>query len=457
VPRGARRGAVITCVPVLRTLAVVLAVAPAAASAAYANPAGVVASGGGREEDIVHVDADYEFVLDSAVLTRERVGDPTADPLAPLARDRELVFRGRRHLVTPRLELGLFRGFWLSFAVPIVLGQHHELELASGANPATASTFVDGILPPAGYDARDPATPPSGDLVFRSVDRAGVLELRAGLGFAPMNQALDDTKPTWKLGAEIRFAIGRVMRFDPVEPQSSAGVSSGLHQLRLWTSFDRRYRYVEGWFEAFWQVPIYSRAASLFDDPGFGANHIGAGQVAGASSGVETYLINNRVTGNRIGLDLGARIAAHFEGRNYGELWEVFALAGDGALVLDGDPTMMNVQPLRHPGISNIESYLEGAARVALRGKLGAHVTFAAFGELVFRTDHVISFADAGIDLPTCPTGSPRCELLDNELINPDSVEVNPLHARRIDLVGHRYRSEDNRGYVLGAQAQLRF
>lgn len=450
-----RRGAVITCAPVLRTLAVVLVVASVAGAMAYANPAGSVPASGKPGEDIVHVEVDYELAVDSAVITREQVGDPV-DPLGLPARARELAFRGRRQLVTPRIELGLFRGLWLSFGVPIVLGQRHELELADGADRMT-STFTDGILPAAGYDARDPGTAPTGELVFRGVDRAGVTELRAGLGFAPMNQALDDTKPTWKIGAEMRFAVGRVMRFDPVDPSGASGVSTGLHQLRLWTSFDRRYRHFEGWFEASWQVPVHARQRSLFDDPGFGANHTSAGQIAGASFGIETYLVNNRATGNRIGVDLGARITAHFEGRGYSELWEAFALAGDGALNLDADPTTTGVQALRHPGISNIESYLEGAGRVALRGRLGSRVAFAAFGELVRRTDHVISFADAGIDLPTCPTGSPRCELEDNELVSPDSVEINPLHARRIDLVGHRYRSEDNHGYVLGAQVQLRF
>jgi hypothetical protein len=125
--------------------------------------------------------------------------------------------------------------------------------------------------------------------------------------------------------------------------------------------------------------------------------------------------------------------------------------------VLDGDPTMPGVQALSHPGISNFEGYLETAARLAVRGKLGPHVTFAAIGELIWKTDHVISFADAGVDLPTCPTGTPRCETDNNDLVNPGSQEVNPLHVRLIDLVGHRYRSEHNRGIVLGVEAQLRF
>jgi hypothetical protein len=342
-----------------------------------------------------------------------------------------------------------------------VIAQTTELDLASGADRATATTFTDGILPPGGFDALDPGTPPSGNLVFRSVTRSGVPELRGGIALTPMNQAVDDTKPTWKLGAEMRFAIGRVMRFDALAPGSETGVSTGVHELRLWTSVDRRYRYFEGWFEAFWQLPVYARSTALYYDPGFGGSNLKAGQTAGASFGLEGYLVDNPGTGNRVSLDLGTRLTAHFEGRGYTELWEVFSLAGDrrlgGPLILDADPTSPGLQALSHPGISNFESYLEATARLALRGKLGSHVTFAAFGELAWKTDHIISFADAGIDLPTCPTGAPKCETDGNEVINAGTAEINPLHSRTIDLVGHRYRAEQSRGYILGAQAQVAF
>jgi len=180
------------------------------------------------------------------------------------------------------------------------------------------------------------------------------------------------------------------------------------------------------------------------------------------SFGLETYLLNDEKTGNQVSLDLGTRLVGHFEGRGYSEMWEVFALAGDprnpsAPLVLDSDPVTPDVQALRHPGITNIENYLETAARVALRAKLGTHVSFAAVGEMIWKTSHVITFADAGVDLPTCPTGAPRCEIDNNDLINAGTPEVNPLHVSKIDLVGHRYRSEQNRSYIVGVETQFLF
>ena len=80
---------------------------------------------------------------------------------------------------------------------------------------------------------------------------------------------------------------------------------------------------------------------------------------------------------------------------------------------------------------------------------------FAALVDVSWKTDHVISFADAGIDLPTC--GATPCEAEDNDLVNPGTVEVNPLHAPRIDLVGHRYHSIDNLSVVIGVQGIVLF
>lgn len=450
-----------SCAPVLRTALVGSLVSALAVPAARGNPAGDVTSTGAGGAHQVVSSASYEYEVDSAQIARERVGDPDTDPLAPLPHPRELESHQSRHLVIPAVELGIYRDLWLSFAVPIVLAQSDEIDVAAGVDRTTATTFIDGILPAGGFDARNPTVPPGGNVGFRGVSRAGLGELRGGIGFAPMNQARDDTKPTWKLGAELRLAVGRVMRFDAVDPGKETGVSTGVHELRLWTSFDRRFRYFEGWFDAFYQRPIVLRGASLYHDPGFGATSTDPGQSAGASFGIEGYLVDDAASGKRISIELGSRLVSHFAGRGYSELWEVFAFAGDrrtaGPLVLDADPTDPGTQALSHPGVSNLESYLEAAAHLAVHARIGWHASFTAFGELQWRTEHVISFAEAGVDLPTCPTGAPRCETDDNSLVNPGTQEVNPLAARRIDLVGHRYRAEDGRGFVFGVEARLAF
>ena len=53
--------------------------------------------------------------------------------------------------------------------------------------------------------------------------------------------------------------------------------------------------------------------------------------------------------------------------------------------------------------------------------------------------------------------GCVRAPTTDNGVVNPGTTEVNPLYAKRIDLVGHRYRAEASRGYVVGLEAHLAF
>ncbi|MGE0870604.1 MAG: hypothetical protein AB7P03_18710 [Kofleriaceae bacterium] len=429
-------------------------------TAARANPAATVPSGADPGKPIsFHFGLDYDYELDKATITRELTGGDQ-DPLDGTLRRPDLEFRQSRHLLIPRLDIGLAPDTWLSFALPVTIAQSRQLSLASGVDRSQSSTLLDALLPPEGFDARDPGTPPPGDLIFRGEKRSGIDQVHVGLNFAMFNQHRDDTKPTWKIGGELRLAAGRIMTFDPRNPSETTGVSTGVHELRLWTTVDRQFRWNEAWFELFWQTPIWTRDRSLFADPGFGSRSVKPSQQAGVAFGLETFVMNDRANNHKISVDIGSRVVGHFEGRAYTEMWEVFAYAGDprggGPLILDGDPATDGVQPLRHPGISNVENYLETAAQVAVRAAVGPRIRFAALAKLAWKTDHVISFADAGIDLPHCEGAAmTSCETAIDNIVTPGTREVNPLHVPRIDLVGHRYRSEDNFGLVLGIESQV--
>lgn len=450
----------VPCSSVLRPAALSLASLVWVSSIASANPASNVptAAEAGNPIDL-HVTLDYTYETDKSIIRREFFGP--GDPNAGIQTARDLKFKQFRHVLTPRADLGLYHDTWLTFALPITITQARELDLASGVDRANSLTLADGFVPMEGFDADDPGSPLSGAGVFHGKSRKGLSQVHLGLAVAPMNQRRDSTKPTWKLGAEVRLALGKIMRFDAMRVGDETGINKGVDELRLWTSFARQFARTEGYFELFWQVPLRARDNSLFVDPGFGATNTSLGQKAGMTFGLETYLLDDRVNQNRISIDLGAKIIGHFEGRDYTEMWEVFAFAGDarssGALVLDADPTEADVQALSHPGISNYENYLETAARFAVRAKLGTVVQFGALVDVAWKTDHAISFADAGVDLPTCTSGVGRCENEDNVLVNPGTEEVNPLHNPRIDLVGHRYFSTDNLSVTVGLQGIVLF
>ncbi len=419
-----------------------------ASATAHANPASIVPTiGPGGPSADLRVEYDYE--VDTANINREHVGDPSADPLAPLPKERDLIFHQYKHTITPKLDVGVYHDTWISVALPIIVTQARELRLGSGVDRSESSSVTDGFIPEAGFDASNPSTPPAGDLMFRGAARHGLDQLHLGVGFAPMNQHRDPSKPTWKLGAEARIAIGKIMKFDRLTPSNETGVSEGVHELRLWTTVDKKLGWVEPWFEASWLVPIAVRAGSLYQDPGFGSTNTLPGQQATVKFGAEIFVVDDHKTGNKISLDISTRIVGHFEGRGYSEMWEVFAYAGDqriagNPLVLDSDPVTPGLQALSHPGIDNIENYLETAAHLALAADFGS-VRFALNGDVMWKTDHVISFADGGIDRNN------------NNIVDPGTNEVNPVYNAAIDLVGHRYHSDGNLGVTLGLEAQFLF
>jgi hypothetical protein len=277
-----------------------------------------------------------------------------------------------------------------------------------------------------------------------------------------MNQQRDPTKPTWKLGAEVRIAVGSPARFDRADPDSEDGVGHGVHELRLWTSVARRRGWAEPSVEVWWQAPVAVTDESPFDDPGYGARASGKQQEAGIAFGFEAIAVDRPEDGQRVSLDLGARLVGHFEGRAYTEMWEVFAYAGDvdagGPLVLDSDPTDPAANAVSHPGISTVENYLEMGGHVALRAELGPWVHIAAIGQLTTESAHSISFADAGVDRPTCNgSNGPGCETDDNDLVTPGTLEVNPSHVDLVDLVGHRYIVDDVFNLTVGVEARVLF
>jgi hypothetical protein len=122
----------------------------------------------------------------------------------------------------------------------------------------------------------------------------------------------------------------------------------------------RRIGWAEPYIEAWWMAPISVKDASPFDDPGFGARSTMPQQEGGARFGFEGYAVDQGDEGARLTLELSARMQAHFEGRNYTEMWEVFALAGDasgtGPMILDADPITAGIQATT-PGVTNVENH----------------------------------------------------------------------------------------------------
>lgn len=429
---------------------------------ASAGPdAEVTTIGGDQHDSFVRASVEVRQSRESSQVVREDAGAPGANPLGAVPLRDDLDSEHLRHTVTPRLEAALPAGLWLTVALPVVVSDTRTLSLHRGVDRASSSTISDGFLPMAGYDADHPSTGfAEGDArVFRGRQRQGLDQVLVGLGVTLMNQRRDPSKPTWKLGAELGIAVGKVARFDSMNPSSNEAVGRGVHEVQLWTSVAKRISFLEPYFALSWKAPVLIKDASLFQDLGYGSTNVRPPQQAQVRSGIEVVALDRPAKDLRVGVDLGSRLGARFEGRDYSEMWEVFALAGnanvDGAkLVLDADPVTTGKQALSHPGISNVENHLELGGQLAVRAQLGKNFQLAAMAELLWKTDHALTFADAGIDLPSCSAGQTSgCETLNNDLIDAGTAEENPAFTPAVDLVGHRYRSVSGTGLVFGLQA----
>src|SRR5262249_42560436 len=192
---------------------------------------------------------------------------------------RDLKYERTRHLLDLRAEFGVLWDVSLFIAVPLVLGDSRSLSFdqdgpctfppaasPSCVNQANSTTLNDAVPDPArptlpranaptilpngssgwGLNAtgRAPALYTAGTRVFEGPGRSGIESLNFGINWAVLNQAKDDTKPTWTVGFEARLQVSDTQALDRASPQANTAVGLGYHVAR-WQSFvSKRFRRV---------------------------------------------------------------------------------------------------------------------------------------------------------------------------------------------------------------------
>lgn len=397
---------------------------------------------GGTGPVTIDVTIDYAYTARRSSLKRELAGLPGVDLDGPTPLVKDLVFRGSRHELRPRVEVGLPYGLAVALALPVALRDARRLDFdqrADGcvfaADPGRATcvdatnstTVADGLLPAEGLDV-DGGGATAGATVFRGATRAGLDQLHAGASWKVTDQARDPSKPTWSVGAELRLSVGDVMEIDAARPARDDGVSRGVHELRAATALERRLGWLTPRFEVWWLAPIATRAGAPLDPPDGAGDLQRSQQRGGVDGGLAIVPWERPDTGQRVAVALTGGIAAHFAGRAYSDLWEVFALAGGEGdpLALDGDLDEQGMQPLPHPGVTTTQEYLAAQGRVAVDLRPTAWLELDLAAALAWEQTHLISFARGGT-----------------------------LFAPVIDQVGHRYRVDEGLTYVLSSGVRI--
>lgn len=431
-----------------------------------------------------HFGVGYDFDFKRASILRET----TSNGATVLSRD--LVYQQFRHTITPTLEFGLYQDLSLYTALPVVAADDRQYALDQRAgsecvypsdvtpgsglevncvDKTNSSTIRDGIVPVNGWDAKagdaqggpfGQYTAPNTELIFTGPQRRGLDQLHVGLKKGILAQRKWSHLPNLVVAFEGRFAVGKAMTLDKRDPDAAGNSRVGrrIHELGFWTALSRRFRFFEPFFGGYarWAVRASN---SEFDAPAR-AEQINPQHTAGFAVGTEIVPWENKAEQKKVAFILRGTGDYRYGGRGYSEIWEL--LADSPALVGTSDPANETCDPLAaveyaqaNPsdpsgyleqvntangsqcrsfrGVTNLDNYASFGLNGAFAFHMGKYARLLVGANLGTDTRHFLSRANRGN-----PTRSG-----DPGVVEPDSVDVNPLRRDVIDNVGRRYAISD--------------
>ena len=357
-------------------------------------------------------------------------------------------------------DIGIYHDLALSLRLPIILSNSRELGDLDGSsnNPQRL---------------QDPAGDQLFTVPFKSPNRSGLDQLAVGLNYAIFNQVRDDTKPTWVIGAESRFAIGPRLHAcndnaaikcpdpaNPTGPSRDPGISRGMTTVVAHTIISRRFGYIEPYlgFRASIDLPQ--------SNSDFGATSDVRGTllsrpptVGTFTVGTEVFPYENREAFQRFGLDFKVHGSYHSPGRDYTELFDAlgssqarslrdpnpgaYHAGSNGTFSSVADP---NAAKVYFSGITDQQAYSSIGGSMAVTLQAGEYVKFHAGLGLTFAQSHLITSADAcNPDLGNTDAGAAGpCRAGAVSAGGGSATGIpNPNHRPVIDLPGRRFSADD--------------
>lgn len=429
----------------------------------------------------------YRRTLRRAKITREyncdprgRVQDKETCPNAPdhgeLLQVKELRYQRVTHEVVPRARFGLWHDLELMIEAPIVVQDEQTIRFAGdGGDPDGVAITAENssIAPGPGNDADNTDPENLFDVPPALPKRAGFGDMLIMVRYSPVayersgERAGHDELPSdatrlrgdWTIEFGWRIPTGEVME------GGNEAVGRGVHELTLGTAFSRRFNYIDPYAGVHGTLVLPSDD-SLFKDYKDAQEHVGPGPRAEFELGAEIVPYEDHQKGMKVLIDLGVGAVWHAEGRDYSELFDALASAGDTCDPSgpDGDVNCPRYNPnsrsvlsepdgvgAAHDGITTVEEYMTFRAHVGLGLHVRKYVRFAIEAGIAHDTEHFISNADIGRDLDGTRLVEPR----DNTHWNPE--EHNPAYVSAIDEVGRRLRIEESTIFDVTASLQLSF
>jgi hypothetical protein len=413
---------------------VAVALAALASHARAAEISRVASSGEPRNPFDLDLSVRWERLQERATVEREQASD-------------ELRFTRTRHVIVPRIAIGLWHDLELHAELPYVLADDRNWRFgAVGGRPSGGVPGIVSSIESNAIDANgDPCVPAPCQLFAVAPEqtvyhggRAGDLE--AGLAWAIFNDRRDETKPTWVIGVDVTFPTAT--RYDPWTGRDPADLTSphdvparpGAVGEKVWkwdfyTLLSRRMGAVDPYVKA--HATRMARTSDTYSNCDHAAEMMsaavpqlrdgadvlcaaagdGAGAklpwIAGLTVGTEFVPYEDRYASQRVAIDV--RLFGDFTSaqRFYNELTDA-----TGKIHQTGEHLTMG-----------------GLVGLYLRGS--KHLSLQATASIATRTAHYV-------------TGE-------------DSSAANPNFDARWDLPGRRFRVAESTLFELGAAALLQF
>lgn len=431
----------------------------------------------------IHLGLAYSFNYKSAAILREWNSGAAGDDENRLVKD--LIYRQKRHLLTPSIEIGLWHDLSVYMALPVILSDQRSYEFdqraddcvygdqvppepeATCVNKNNSTAVRDGIIPRDGFDATtngapfDQFTGPGTELIFQGPTRRGIDQFWVGLKYGILNQNKRAHMPNWIIGAEGRFGVGRPMTFtrdiQENDPAGNHRVGRRIHEIGLWTALSRRHRFLDPYFTAFWRQSIRGGNSQFQDFSRFGAQSEKQPQsTAGMTFGTEVVPWERKAKQLKVAILLEGSAVLHYGGRGYSEIWEL--LADSPAMVGANDPTQASqcnaaaaiAESRTNPGdpsyvqaggtscaafngITDLQDYGTFGFNGGLNLTLGPYARLALGVNVQTDTRHFLTFTSRG-----------RAEGgADDDRVEAGTSEVNPLRRDVVDNVGRRFVIDD--------------
>jgi hypothetical protein len=385
-----------------------------------------------------------------------------------------LRFVHERHVFNLEAFIGIYHDLQLKLALPIVISDARELNLARNVDEGAADTILAD-------DTCDPTTgcsPVLFNVPFKSPNRSGIDKFGVGLEWAPFNQERDETKPTWSLFVEGWFSVGKIIEakgkykeggtWTSADDGASKGISDGVHALRVGTKISRRFKYFDPYFgfEAYIPFPKKGESPWPFMDKYSGQINDRPPIEGTVTMGTEIIPWESVGKGQKFFIDLRILGMYHSEGREITPLFDALGTSHARGLnasdVWGPGSDFLDAYPNYHwTGLTDVENYATFGGRLTLGFITSKWFKISAALQFSHDTEHFLSFTDecnpANFDDTGMVDGTSNCEWDTASGTQEDEDSYNPDFRRAIDSLGNRFRIEESTIFTVLVNATAMF